>query len=120
MKIIKNFLIAVESFILLLPVSIFAQQTGGGGPRPDTSLPDPLGGQSFAELINRFISWLIKISAPLFVIFLIIGAFQIMTAGGDENKFKKGKNTLTYTIIGFGIILLAKGIIFVVKEFLGV
>ncbi len=92
--------------------------SASGDPAPQ--LKNPLGTDSFEDLIERVIDWLIRISAPILVIVIIWGAFLMMTAGGNENKYTQGKKTITYAVIGFAIILLARGLIMVVKEFLGV
>ena len=93
-------------------------QGGSGDPAPQ--LENPLGTNKFEDLVERAIDWLIMISAPILVIVIIWGAFLMMTAGGNENKYTQGKKTITYAVIGFAVILLARGLIIVVKEFLGV
>ncbi|MDP2089989.1 MAG: pilin [Candidatus Gracilibacteria bacterium] len=45
------------------------------------------------------------------VIFALYGGFQILTAGGDEDKVKKGKTTLINAVIGLVVIFLASIII---------
>jgi hypothetical protein len=41
----------------------------------------------------------------------LYGGFQILTAGGDEEKVKKGKTTLIQAVIGLIVIFLASNII---------
>ncbi len=43
----------------------------------------------------------------------------MLTAGGDPEKFTKGRKTITYAAIGVAVIILANAIIAVVKSVLG-
>lgn len=45
------------------------------------------------------------------VLFALYGGFMILTAGGDEEKVKKGKTTLIQAVIGLAVIFLASQII---------
>lgn len=102
------------------------QPTGGGGgisPVGDTgdfTLPNPLQTNSIVELIDRVIFYLTIIASPILAIMIIWGAFQILTAGGDPGKVRTGKQTILYAAVGFGIILLARGLIAILQQLLGV
>jgi len=82
-------------------------------------LPNPLKIQSITELLNRIINALNFIIPPIAVLMVIVGAFQILTAGGAEDKYKTGKRTITYAVIGIAIFLLAKLLIDLITELLG-
>ncbi len=45
------------------------------------------------------------------VLFALYGGFMILTAGGDEEKVKKGKTTLIQAVIGLVVIFLASQIV---------
>ncbi len=93
---------------------------GGTGPN-DFKLPNPLGDDttSLADLLERIFEYLFKIAVPITAIMVLIGAFQLMFAGGNEEKVKTGKKTILYAVVGFAIVLLADGITAVMKEILG-
>lgn len=62
------------------------------------------------DILNFFISvrdFLLALGLILIVIFLVIGGVMFLTAGGDENKIKKAKTMLLFSIIGAFIILAA-------------
>lgn len=82
-------------------------------------LPNPLKTENITDLINQVTTYLIMIAAPIVTIMVIVGAFQILTAGGNPEKFKKGKQTIFYAVIGFSIVLIAKGITALIKQLLG-
>jgi len=62
---------------------------------------------------------LIIIAIPVATIVIIYGAFQMLTASGDPEKFKKGEKTLLYAAIGFGVLILSVGIADLIKNILG-
>jgi len=82
-------------------------------------LPNPLKIESIEGLIDRVMTALYFIIPPIAVLMVIIGAFQILTAGGAEDKYKTGKRTITYAVIGIAIFLLADLLIGLITELLG-
>ena len=82
---------------------------------------NPLGkGTTIKDVIDRVISWLVVYIGPSIVTLMILwGAFRIMTAGGEPEKFKEGKNIVTYAIIGYALLLISSGLISILKEVLG-
>lgn len=82
-------------------------------------LPNPLKIESIEGLIDRVMTALYFIIPPIAVLMVIIGAFQILTAAGSEEKFKTGKRTITYAVIGIAIFLLADLVIGLITELLG-
>ena len=110
----KKFLITI--FYFLSSKAVFAEEIrSGGGP---ISLPNPLNVGSVPELLNNIAGYFIYISIPVVTIMIVYGAFQILTAAGSPEKFKSGKQTIVYAIIGFIIVILAKGITALIEEIL--
>jgi hypothetical protein len=107
------------------PLLAFAQgggsnPPGGGGENPGSSitLKNPLGSASTpVELLNRILTFILEIGGVIAAIMIIIGAFQILFAGGDPEKFSVGKRTIIYVAIAYGILLMAKGIVLIIKDF---
>jgi len=84
------------------------------------TLHNPAGSNTtIADLIHNITSGLVTIATPIVAIMVLIGAFQILFAAGDPEKFKRGKKTILYTIIGYAIILVASGITSIIKDLLG-
>ncbi len=61
--------------------------------------------QDFITFVRNIITTLLEIAIPLAVIFIVYGAFVIMTAGGSEEKVKKGKTVIISSVIGLTIAL---------------
>lgn len=93
--------------------------TGGSG--SGFNLQNPLGqGATPYTVLERITDYLIYISVIILPAIVIYGAFQILTAADNPEKFESGKKTILYAVIGFAIIISARGLVFVVGEILGV
>ena len=92
----------------------------GSGVDAIGELPNPIKGvTNITGLIAKVMGTLNVIIPPIAVLMVIIGAFQILTAGGAEDKYKTGKKTITYAVIGIAIFLLADLLIGLITELLG-
>jgi len=68
------------------------------------------------ELLLTVLTWFFNIALIVAAIFIVYAGWQYITAGGDDEKTKKGLSTLVQAIIGIAIILLAKVIIYFVSN----
>ncbi|MEK7651158.1 MAG: pilin [Patescibacteria group bacterium] len=118
-------IVSLTAFLLVLSVATIASAQNPQPP-PPSGLINPLCpagnpncARSDAEgLLNSIVSWLLIIATPIAVGMIIYGAFQMIFAGGDPEKFKNGKMTILYTAIGYGIILIGEGITLIIKDVL--
>ncbi|MBI4992446.1 MAG: hypothetical protein HZB99_04485 [Candidatus Harrisonbacteria bacterium] len=84
------------------------------------TVKNPLGTEDVSQIINQISGWLLRIGTPIITLMLLWGAFQIMSAGGDTEKITKGRRIVTWTIIAAVLLLSATGIIYIVRNLLGV
>jgi hypothetical protein len=84
------------------------------------SLNNPLRAQSFEELVVNIVNFILTLAIPIVVLMIIIGGFYFVTAAGETSKITTGKNIILWSMIGFIIILLAKGLIAAIKEIFGI
>ncbi len=111
MKKIKNTLILLVSSFLLLKASNASGATVG--------LQNPLKVGSIPDFIYTVIDWFVVALGPaIAVIMIIYGGFQILTAGGDPKKFETGKQVILYAVVGYGIILVAEGVVLIIQKLL--
>lgn len=89
-----------------------ATSTSGGG----IQIANPLGCAQVTDCIQSILNGLIYLAAPIVAIMVLVGGFQIMASGGNEEKLKTGKNTILYAVIGYAIILLASGVAAVIND----
>ena len=81
---------------------------------------NPLKDLTFTGLINNIINFLFTIAVIVAPILLVIAGVIFMTAAGDPGKVKTARNMLLWTIVGFAIILISKGLVSVLKGILGI
>ena len=84
-------------------------------------LPNPLGGSTctIPDLLKKIVDFLVLIASPIAAGMIIYGAFQILFAGGDPEKFKTGKRTILYTVVAYAIIFIGWGITSIIEDVLG-
>ena len=72
------------------------------------------------NLIPALLSALLVIGVVVFLFFLLLGAIQWITAGGDKGKLEGAKTHLTNAIIGVFILLSFFAIVSLVECFFGI
>lgn len=77
--------------------------------RNDVQIADPLGigskdGQAVQYLIGRVISVMMGLVGSLALLMFVYGGFLWMTAAGNEDRVKKGKDVLLWAVAGLFII----------------
>lgn len=88
-------------------------------PKGTFKLPNPLGVQTIADLIDRIAGYLIVIAAPIVTLMILFAGFKILTAGDNPENLKSAKQMILWTVIGYAIILISKGITLIIKQLLG-
>lgn len=118
-KILASSAVALMLLTLSVTTAVHAQLTNTP---PDESttiiLSNPLSTSSVGGIIDNVVNWLIKLSSPIAALMVIVGGIQILTSGGNEESFKKGRKTILYTAIGYGIIVVGSGIIKIIEAIL--
>jgi hypothetical protein len=130
-KLLFSFLLG--SALLLVPVPAGAQcGSGQGGPSGglddlqscSNGNPIPTAGinvnsrEGVVALIAKIIEWALYLSGAVAVVFVIIGGYRYLTAGGNEEAATKGRKAVVNALIGLVIIILAYVIVNVVTNFL--
>jgi hypothetical protein len=70
---------------------------------------------SASELILKVINYALGMAGIITVMFLIVGGFWYITAAGNDEQAEKGKKTITNSIIGLVVIILAYTIVRIVS-----
>ena len=95
---------------LVLPSLVSAQVT----------ITNPLAADTFEKLIDNLITFIFWIALALFPLMIVIAGIYFVTAAGDPAQVEKAKGIILYTLIGFIVILVAKGFIELLKQVLEV
>ena len=84
------------------------------------TIPNPLGETSDVHtLIDKILNFLLGIALVLTPIMIVYAGFLYITAAGNEEKIKTANKVLIWTLIGLAVVLIAKGVPALIKEFLG-
>lgn len=62
---------------------------------------------SFQDILITALRTIISLSGLIAILFIIIGGFYYITAGGNEKQTEVGKNYILNSIIGLVIIIMA-------------
>jgi len=111
MKKIATGLLAL--FLLVLPFAAGAQVTIRSSMGPTLGL----GTADLESTVVRVVQWVLGFLGLVAVIMILIGGFQWMTAGGNEEKVASAKKIISAAVIGLIVVLLAWAIVtFVVSS----
>jgi hypothetical protein len=83
-------------------------------------LENPLEADTFEELVEGIINFVFMLALAVVPLMVIIGALYLITAGGNPTRVETGKKIIFFAMIGFAIVLLAKGLVALLKNILGV
>ncbi len=90
------------SVLLFIPTAVFAQT------KLDNPLKDEKGElKTIPEVIGAIVGSFPPVIGAAAFLFVIIGGFMMISAGGNEEKIEKGKSILIWTAVGIGVLLMA-------------
>lgn len=97
-------------------------QLGDGDPEGTCQDPEtvvicsPIGAKTWGDLIDNITTYIFWIATALAPVLIIIGALYFVMSGGSEERILRAKRIITYTIIGYLIVLFSKGLVAVLKN----
>lgn len=94
--------------------------TPGKGVRVAITPPGGFVSAQIDEIIGNVLIIVFSAATLLVLVFLIIGAFQWITSGGDKEAVGKARSRITAALVGLLILALAFVIIRVVGQILGI
>jgi len=96
--------------------------TGGTGTSlsgGSSSIPNPLKCSDIQCLVKTIADFITGLVVVIGTIMIIIGGIQYITSAGNEEKARRAKNTVLYTIIGIAIAVSVDFIVGLLGEILG-
>ncbi len=115
-KIINHSLVFLVTSTIYAP-SAFADVLNGGVNPPAGSAVSP--DQSIGSIVSFIVGFLLTVAVLMALLYIVIGAFQWITSGGDKAKVESARNHIISAVIGLIIIALSFVIINVVISVLG-
>ncbi len=105
-------------FMLITLLIVSNRVVLGESPLSSIEIPNPLKTTSVIDIIDRIMNFMFLISIPIAMIMLMYAGFIYITSAGDSKKTSTAGQIIMYALIGFCIVLLAKGIVYVVQDVL--
>lgn len=81
-------------------------------------LPNPLGVSNLNDLATKLIDALMILAVPVVIAMAMYGAYKIIISAGDPKKAQEGGKTILYAALGFGLLLISKGIVAIIQSLL--
>jgi len=104
------------SLILIISLFAIALETKG----IVIKFENPLTKGEIEDVVAGVIDFIFLVAMVLVPIIILFGAFSFLTSGGDPAKTKMAKKIILYSLIGLFIIIFAKGIVYLIRQMLGV
>lgn len=90
----------------------------GGGNSQLFELPNPIGINTFGELVDVIGTWIFNLAIPIAVIIIIYAGILMLTAGGNPSRFQKGSKALWYAVLGLAVVFIGKGFVTLIQSIL--
>ncbi len=84
------------------------------------TINNPLASDDVADIISSIWKFVYLLAIAVVPLMAIIAGFMFMTAGGDSTKINKAKDLLLWLVIGVVIVLLAGGIVQLIRKIMGI
>mgnify|MGYP001584499984 CR=1 FL=1 len=88
-------------------------------PTGKTCICNPLQSTSFTGVVDKILNILFFIAIAIAPVMIIMAGFGLLTGGGNPENVTKARQMLVWTAVGFGIILLSKGIVMILRNIIG-
>jgi type IV secretory pathway VirB2 component (pilin) len=111
MKIFRNILVVLT---LASPAVVLAADSII--PNKPSQLPDIAANNARDAIVVFIQEYLLPFAGIIAVLFIIIGGYQYIFSGANEDLAEKGKKTLTNAVIGLVIIILSYVIVRIVAR----
>ena len=119
-KIIKTFYLCllISLLITISPLITQAANCSNTTTGSCSSLDNPLGNNNLTpqQLYGRIIYAFMGVTGTVALLMFVLGGFQWMTAAGNPEKVKKGRDTLMWAILGLVVIFSSYAILRAILE----
>ena len=115
---IKNLAYSAAAAAVAAPAMVLAANTVTGDLMGSASTSGLTQGVNLSDYVNTLMSYIIGLVGLIAILGFLISAVMYFTAAGDEEKIKKAKSAMTYSIIGVVVALVGFVVLNIVQGFL--
>jgi len=135
MKNIKSlFVFLCFGMLFLAPLLAFSENTdcssycnclksppAGGCTAPSSlvCLCNPVSATSVEAVVDKIVDFIFYLAIALVPLVAIIGAFWMVISGGDEKKWRMGRDIILWALVGLLIALFAKAFQYIIFDIIG-
>lgn len=107
--------------LLLAPTILLAGITGTGSGVPEEPPAEPpiQSLEDIVAIMDKVGRWIFAIVFALAIVFILVSAFQFLTAAGNPEKITSARQTLIYALVAVAVAVVAWGLPALVKLLLG-
>ena len=80
---------------------------------------NPLQSTNFTGVVDKILNILFFVAIAVAPVMIIVAGFKFLTGGGNPETLQGARQMLIWTAVGFGIILLSKGIVMILRSVIG-
>jgi len=117
-KVLQKVIYSGAILSLVMPVASFAQLFNPPGQGQPGTVPIT-GISNVYNTLDTVANYLLGILIALAVVFIVWGAFQFLTSGGDDKKTADARKHILYALVAIAVGLLAKGLVAAVRGIAG-
>lgn len=111
----KKGLVVASASLFLFQGFVLAEGNNDGV----VTIPNPVRFESINEFLTELTNLLLALGVSLIGLMVIIGAAYIMIGGFNPKYVEKGKNIITWTILGTLVVVFARGILVLIQYIIG-
>lgn len=84
-----------------------------------TCICNPLQTTNFTDIVNSILTLLFNFALVVAPLMIVVAGILFVTAGGNPAQITRARQILIWTFVGFALILLARGLIAIIRELIG-
>lgn len=88
-------------------------------PANTTCICNPLTTIKFTDVVDRILNILFFVALAVAPVMILVAGFRFLTGGEDPKNLTAARQMLVWTAVGFGVILLSKGIVLILRNVIG-
>lgn len=71
---------------------------------------------TFNQVLDRALSWIFPVSIIIGILMIMIGGYYFLFSGGSPERANSGKKVIVSALIGIVVVVLAKGIVNLIRR----
>ena len=120
-KVILSLVLTLSFFSLLIGTAVLANKTSSVIVVEGAviKISNPITSKTLGKFMERIATFIGYVGIAMVPLMILIGAYYLITGGGDPERISTGKRVLWYALIGLAVIMFAKGLAYMVRDVLG-